>query len=390
MRCVRVIGSVLSLLIVPGSLAAGENERPGARVVAFSPDGQRLAAGTGLREQEGLLTVWDLGTYKPRWIHREIKGIAGAAFSPDGKTLAIGYFAPSAKLLRVSDGAVVAEFGGHTKEVRAVAFSPDGKTLATGSYDRTIKIWDVVRATERATLTGHTDMIFSVAFAPDGKRLVSAGSDGARLWDLATGKELRHWTHGSFITHCAVFLPDNRSVLTGGWDGSIRLWDVSTGEMRIKWKNLGGVDGLAFAPATRTLAVCGYSKEVNLFEFTLDEPSPKDRDKIQALLAKLDEESYETREAAGRELLAIGFIAEPELRRSMNSSPSVEVRIRTRRLRAEMLQEPRVVLKGHRDGIEGVALSPDGRLLASASKDGTVRLWDVTNRKEVKILVPGE
>jgi WD40 repeat protein len=191
------------------------------------------------------------------------------------------------------------------------------------------------------------------------------------------------FSHGGFVVRTAAFTPDGRWLLTGGYEGTVRVWDARTAELRYKFQNLGGVDGLAYAPAMRTLAVSGMGKSIQLFELSLDEPTEKDREWIRALLVKLDDDAYEVREQAGKELLEIGFIAEPELRRALKESQSAEVRIRARRLRAEMLSRPRAYLTGHTDRVEDIAFSPDGKLLASASKDATVRLWDVVTRKEL-------
>ena len=75
---------------------------------------------------------------------------------------------------------------GHTSWVASVAFSPDGKLLASGFGDGTIKLWDVATGREVRTLEGHTDIVLSVAFSPDGKILASGSDDGTlKLWDIS-------------------------------------------------------------------------------------------------------------------------------------------------------------------------------------------------------------
>jgi WD40 repeat protein len=365
-------------------------ERPPVRVVAFSSDGKLLAAGTGSNKEPGQVTVWDTATRKPRWTHLESRGVVGLAFAPDGRTLAIASHDRKARLLNAADAKLKGNVGEHGAEVVAVAFPADGRTLATAGTDNAIKLWEVAQRTERATLKGHSKRVRSLAFNADSAVLASAGDEEVRLWDAHAGREMRAWKEGESWSSNVLFSPDGRWLITGNYDATVRLRNVESGELRCEWRGLGGVYGIAFSPTARLLAVAGFWSEVKLVAFTLEQPAAQESARIRALIGKLDDDSYEVRERAGKDLVDIGFLAESELRRVTAETRSVEVRIRARRLREAILAQPRAGLSGHVYPVESVAFSPDGKLLACANKDGTVLLWDVTTRKQVARLVAAD
>ena len=138
----------------------------------------------------------------------------------------------------------------------STAFSPDGRLLATGSWDTTAKLWDVASGKEVRTLAHHQMGVTSVAFSPDG-RLLAVGSDDTTvsLWEVATGRMIRSFDdHGSYVLAVA-FSPDGRTLASSTSHTKIKLWDVATGqEVRTLTGHAMAVYCLAFTPDGRQLA----------------------------------------------------------------------------------------------------------------------------------------
>src|SRR5262249_5294766 len=152
----------------------------------------------------------------------------GVAFSPDGKSLALGTWGGEVKLLDLSTSKPLPAPTRHKDWITSVAFSRDGKYLVsaggsefkpTRNQNRTtgeIKLWNLTERSERS-LQGHTSKVFSAVFAPDSQTLATASADGtARLWDTASGEQ-RHTLQGHKDAVWSVtFSPDGKTVATAG------------------------------------------------------------------------------------------------------------------------------------------------------------------------------
>jgi len=381
-------GALVIVLFFVSALEAVEN-RPSVSHVAFTPDGKYLAACANGTEGRGTISLWDVGTKRLLWSRVVEHGIASFAMSPNNETLVFGTFNGEAKILVTKIAMLKPPYRSDAKAVRVVAFSPDGKTLAIGSDGRAIRLWDLESRAVPATLREHWGPYYSAAFSPDGTRLIAPTAEGVRIWDTNTGKEIRTWNHEGCQTPCAIFSPDGKWVLTGGSDETVRVWNVSDGKFRARLKIVGTADAMCFSEIGQILAVGGDGPSIQLYDLKLDLPSEDDLKEIRAALANLTNKSKDIREAANQSLLQIGFPAEAELRRSMLESPSAEVRELCRRVRTDILSLPRARLAGHHGRVNCVAFSPGGKILASGGADGTVRLWNMGTQKQIARLAPG-
>jgi WD40 repeat protein len=228
--------------------------------VAFSPDGALLASGW----QDGILQLWQVG------------GCAG-----DAQESVSGSVEGCGSLLQTLTG--------HTDAVHSVAFSPDGQFLASGSYDHQVRLWrvdnclDQIEGSAPGDVNGcgnllrvleHDWAVEAVAFGPDGMILASGGwEETIRLWEVGTGNLLLTLEeHGGSVRSLA-FRPKqpgddtNRTILAAGLsDGSVWLWDVDDGGTTLETLtgHYGHVNSVAFSPDGKILASAGDYLDQNV------------------------------------------------------------------------------------------------------------------------------
>ncbi|MFD6891517.1 WD40 repeat domain-containing protein [Streptomyces sp. NPDC059957] len=234
--------------------------------VAFSPDGRTLAMG----DDQGAARLWDLSDLAPVGPallgHEAAVGVL--AFSPDGRVLVTAADDESVRPWNTATGEPDGNpYIGHFGEVRALVFLPGGDLLAGIKGRHVLRLWDpVAGAGVGEPMPGHENEV--MAFSPDGRLLATVGLDGTRLWDAVTGGALG----GPLVvpdgsTCGAAFSPDGRLLATACDDGTVRLWDTATGS-RVG-EPLAGSDmalhDVAFSSDGRMLAACGERDTVVVY-----------------------------------------------------------------------------------------------------------------------------
>jgi WD40 repeat protein/serine/threonine protein kinase len=390
--------------------------------VTFSRDGTLLASG-GFDLK---LWLWDVTSGKLiRSIEAHTNLINSVGFSPNGSRIVsvsgdrnIKIW-DTAKLRSGSENPMLLTLKGHANQVLDAAFSPDGVHLVSGSQDRTAKLWDGTTNPEARTLVGHSGEVFSVAVSPDGKRIVSAGEDGmVKVWDLATGQVrfsleghpggafgvacsgdgewiatggadqlVKVWnaTSGRWVrsfrghnreVRCVTFTPDGKQIASGDAEGRLKVWQTATGERLFdRQAHNGEVRSVSYDPAGDQLASAGGDWAVRIWDPTL---------------------SRELQTLKGHHCWCHGVAFSPD----PGSPAPVDGEPRSRGLGRRLASvsgdgDARIwdddghelhTIPAHGNFIRGVAIGRDGTRMATASVDGTLKLWDVGTGQEVLIL----
>jgi DNA-binding beta-propeller fold protein YncE len=261
---------------------------------------------------------------------------------------------------------------------KCIAFSPDGALLAYGSGNVAI-IADATTGRTLRVLIGHQGTVSGVAFSPDGTRIATASHDHtARTWDATTGQPNLTLRHDNSVAAVA-FSPDGTRIATASLDGTARTWDTTTGQHK---HTLSGhndtVNAVAFSPDAALLATASSDHTAWIWDLADARPQSLTYRLLRRHPVLPPSITLAGHQASVR---AVEFHPEGTLLATASNDG-------TARVWSVRDGSTQAVLSGHAGPVTGVAYSPDGTILATSSGDGTVRFWDVAAAATVATLVP--
>ena len=402
-RLAAAAGAVIRLWKVgdDGMVALDEEPRGGCELVAYSPDGGRIACASGPHVKVlDATTGAELRSFR---VGEYIRGIRGMTFSPDGSKLIIlplygriqvcdlatwdvsglkwdtklspSDTSPSAvsedlnliavwardhsiKVFDRVDGGIRAVCSGHAGRINTVVFNPDGTRIASlSSVDRSLRVWDTETGQEIAS-TEITGLLSHMTFSPDGRRLAGAGFS-LTVWDGESLEELKKIEDEKRHISAFAFSPSGAEIATCRGDG-IRLWDADSGEEIASLKGFrGSAMDIAFCPTGTRLVTASRDGTTRLWDVGL-------RNEVSTLYGHRSQVNM--------------YSSAPE--RGLITAAVLDNSIRLWDLKTGV---ELAMLGKHSYMAYGALFTPDAKLILSSSADATLRVWDVESGAPLEV-----
>lgn len=345
------------------------SEGNAAVALALSPDGQLLASGHGWSDAS--IRLWNVHTGKPAGSLEGHRGWVGKlVFSQDGRVLYSASKDQSIRAWNVQQLREIAQWRGHTDGLSGLALSPDGRTLLSCALDGSVRLWDPQGPRHRPAYIALPIAVapFGAPFTRDSRRLITASlTNLVTIWDVASATPIEQIPALGSNNYSVALSPDERWVAVGGFDGSLRVWDrvdrrlVKEGQPhRFPVFRMGFLDnGRTLVSGALLLAKATEVKRWEVGTWRETGFGPIDLDLTAGLAQSPDQRHF-----------ALTYFAKPPRVWECTSG------------RLQMVLCPASGL-----GWGGVTptFSPDGRLLAAALEP-RICVWDLASQRQIAVL----
>ncbi|GAB1543028.1 hypothetical protein NUACC21_57020 [Scytonema sp. NUACC21] len=280
--------------------------------------------------------------------------VTSVSFSPNDKLLATVSEDKTVKIWSIS-GQQLQTIKGHTSTITSVSFSPNGRLLATASKDKTVKIWKVKDGRLMRTFNAIAVNVTSVSFSPNGKILAVSDGTTVKMWSLSSGEKFNQLDgHTTNITSVS-FSPDGNFIASADNDDTVKLWR-SNGKLIKNIDNYGAIN-IRFSLNGKNLIITNKDGTIKIYD--LNGILLKDIRSNNSSIVDVTDLSPDEK------LLALVLHYSNNIVNIIKTDGS-----------SSFSKE----LGSHKDSITYLSFSHDGKLLASASKDKTVKLWSIDSK----------
>ncbi|MEL6927111.1 MAG: NB-ARC domain-containing protein [Cyanobacteria bacterium J06600_6] len=340
--------------------------------VAFHPDGDLLATGCDDRQ----IRLWNVETGNCLETFTEhTSQVLAVTFSLDGQILISGSQDKTIKLWNVDTRKCVKTFWGHEDGIRSLGVSPDGQILVSGSNDKTLRLWNINTGECLKVFTGHANAVLSVVFSPQGNLLASSSiGHKIRLWNINTGECVKVFTGHSNMINSIAFHPQGHSLASGSYDQSVRLWDIVTHQCLKTWQGYSNQTlVVTFSPDPKLLVSGGHDTKIRLWDIET-------------------EQTVQTLQGHENWVFSLAFVSAANRVGTKNNARILASASADKSIKLWNLDSGQEIatMYGHEAVVRSICLSPDGKILASGSEDATVKLWDLDTGQTLKTLTEHE